>query len=150
MSASCEAHYFDALSISSLGSDGMQEQSIVGSTQTVELYQRLQDLDELTSNFLLDRRVSLHTDHDSFSDVELNCSQEFELKISSSFTSNDIVALTVTCIPDCMIDGTEFWIDENSRPPTKHHPLELSLKRKRNFNSAHDKNMALDFKVKKR
>ena len=81
MSASCEAHYFDALSISSLGSDGMQEQSIVGSTQTVELYQRLQDLDDMTSKFLLERRVSLHPDHDSFSDVELSCSQEFELKI---------------------------------------------------------------------
>ena len=148
MSASCEAHYFDALSISSLGSDGMQEQSIVGSTQTVELYQRLQDLDEMASKFLLERRVSLNPDHDSFSDVELSCSQEFELKISSSFTSNDIVALSVTCIPDCMLDGTEFWIDENSRPATKHHHLELSLKRKRNFNAAHDKNMILDFKVR--
>ena len=147
MTSAREEQYFDALSISSLGSDGLQEHSIVGSVQTVELYQRLQDLDELTAKFLGERRVVLNPDHDSFSDIEINCCQEFELKISNSFSSNDVLTLSVLCIPDCMNDDTEFWIDENCRPPVKHHALELGLKRKRNFNSTHERNTTLDFKV---
>ena len=142
-----EEQYFDALSISSLGSDGMQEQSLAGSIQTVELYQRLQDLDELTSKFLGDKRVALHNDHDSFSDIEISCSQDFELKVANNFSSNDILALSVSWIPDCMNDDAEFWIDENARPMVKHHDLDLVLKRKRNFNSTHERNSVLDFQV---
>jgi hypothetical protein len=147
ISSARDEQYFDALSISSLGSDGMQEQSMAGSIQTVELYQRLQDLDELTAKFLGDRRVILQNDHDSFSDIEINCSQDFELKVSNNFSSNDVLALSVQCIPDCMNGDTEFWINESARPPVKHHALELGLKRKRNFNSTHERNAALDFKV---
>lgn len=142
-----EEQYFDALSISSLGSDGMQEQSMAGSIQTVELYQRLQDLDELTAKFLGNKRVTLQNDCDSFSDIEINSSQDFDLKVSNNFSSNDILTLSVMCIPDCMNDDTDFWIDENARPPVKHHDLELVLKKKRNFNSTHERNSILDFQV---
>ena len=142
-----EEQYFDALSISSLGSDGMQEQSMAGSIQTVELYQRLQDLDELTAKFLGDKRVTLHNEHDSFSDIEINCGQDFELKVPNNFSSNDILALSVLCIPDCMNGEADFWIDESARPLVKHHDLELVLKRKRNFNSTHERNSVLDFQV---
>jgi hypothetical protein len=184
-------HYFSGLSISSLDSDEMLEQSELGSTQTAELYQRLSDLEELTSNLILERPITLQSEHDSFTDIEINESQDFEFKLLNTFNSNEVLVINVLCIPDCMVDDTEFWIDETSRPPIRyiyiyvhihiymyiyiciyiymyihihiyiytytyiyiykytyicrHHPLELTMKRKKG--SSIDKELSLNLKV---
>lgn len=138
-------HYFSGLSISSLDSDEMLEQSELGSTQTAELYQRLSDLEELTSNLIVERPIILHSEHDSFTDLEINESQDFEFKLLNTFNSNEVLVINVLCIPDCMVDDTEFWIDETSRPPIRHHPLELTMKRKKG--SSIKEELSLNFKV---
>jgi hypothetical protein len=130
------SHYLSGLSISSLDSDEMLEQSDIGSTQTAELCQRLQDLEEHTANFLLERPIALNMEHDSFTDIDLKCSKDFEFKISD-FRPSDVLSLSVLCIPDCMIDNPEFWVDE--RPVVRHRPLELILKRKRSSGIPHER-----------
>jgi hypothetical protein len=123
--------------ISSLASDhdllhgGHDTHSDVGSQQTMLLYQRLERIEELTANVLSERPVLLQAGHDTFADVEPKCTHDFEMKLPSTFTTTDVVVVTVQCIPDCMIDDSEFWMDEHARPPVRHHPLELTLARKK-------------------
>ena len=177
------AHYFDALSISSLGSHDLIEQEfeqelnrsrdqreqssvyrdqnslIEGSSQTsrlekiekIEFYQRLQDLDELTEKFLsekLEKKLQLQCEKNFYSDIEPKKIQEYEFKIPMTYCSNDVLVVEVTCIPNCMTDDTEFWIEEHSRTPMTHHSLECSLKKKRMLSDDKNVTSTIDFKVR--
>ena len=120
--------------ISSLASDDQHANDIhsdVGSNQTILLYQRLERIEELTAHVLLERPHVLQAGHDAFAEIEPKCTQDFEIKLPSTFSTTDVVLLTISCIPDCMVDDNEFWMDDSVRPPIRHHPLELTLTRKK-------------------
>ena len=92
---------FGGLSISSLDSanDGGASDEDV-STQT-ELYQRLQDLDDIALGFLNTRPTLLNSSYSSYADVEPGKSQEFKL-VLPTLTQHDVLAVSVTCLDDSM------------------------------------------------
>jgi hypothetical protein len=126
---SATAAYFGGLSISSLASDDRSDLFSEGeATQSqLELYQRLQDLEEITANYLMDRPIELKSDHDTFAEIERNHFQDFELRIKS-FSANDVLTLSISCLPDCMNEAFEaMHLDEHMQPPLEHHPLKISM-----------------------
>ena len=131
ISSSAPRDYF--CDISSLASDDQHanDTHTIDSNQTVLLYQRLERIEELTAHVLLERPHVLQAGHDAFAEIEPKCTQDFEIKLPSTFSTTDVVLLTIVCIPDCMVDDNEFWLDDSVRPPIRHHPLELTLTRKK-------------------
>jgi hypothetical protein len=119
--------YFGDCSISSLASNDDGNRSELGSIQTVELYQRLQDLEDMTANYLTIRPSALSAEHDSYTDIEPGDRKEFEYKLGT-FSRGDVLALSVNCLPNCMVDDAENLIDENARSQIDHHPLEAVLR----------------------
>lgn len=65
-----------------------------------KIYQRLQDLEELTENLLnIDHPIQLISSNDTYTDVEINDKpQLFELRLNA-FKSSDVFTLSVKCIP---------------------------------------------------
>jgi len=93
-----EEHLFGGLSISSLDSgneDGNPSDEEL-STQT-ELYQRLQDLDEMTGSFLHGRPLLLNSTYASYADLEPGQSQEFKL-VLPSFDVSEVLTISVACL----------------------------------------------------
>jgi hypothetical protein len=121
------ADYFGDISISSLASNDENDNSDLGSVQTVEIYQRLQDLEDMTANYLTIQPTQLNTENDSYADVDPNGLQEFEFKVGV-FSRGDVLALSVNCLPNCMVDDADNLIDESSRQFSDYHPLEVTLR----------------------
>lgn len=96
--------FFGGLSgISSLDTD--TDFSDAASVQThAELYERLKGLEDIASNFLMDRPIVLNSEHDSFTEIERNRCQEFDLRIPTEFTQDSVLAICVSCLPDYIND----------------------------------------------
>lgn len=101
--------YFGGLSISSLASEDKSDSiSDAETIEThVELYRRLQELEEMTSNYLMSKPLLLNHEHDSFAEIEIGHVQEFELRIPP-LSAGDVLTLTVSCIPDFVSDTLDL------------------------------------------
>lgn len=91
---------FGGLSISSLDSgneDDPNHSDEELSTHTTELYQRLQDLDEMTGSFLHTSPLLLNSAYSSYTDIEPGSSQEYKL-VLPSFDVSEVLTISVACI----------------------------------------------------
>lgn len=109
-------NFFGSLSLSSLGSFDASEDDDASTQTQVDLFKRIQDLEIAASNFLIDRPTLLIRGKAAFTDIEISCSQEFELQIDS-FKHTDILEISVQCLPG--YGGTRDNFE----------PLKLSLSR---------------------
>ncbi len=92
--------FFGTLSISSLASDERSDIDDDISVQSqFELYKRLKELEEITSNFLLDKPIALSNDRDTFTEIDRDHPQQFELSIDF-FDHNHVLTLSIECLPD--------------------------------------------------
>eukprot|EP01041_Mallomonas_annulata_P010897 gene10897-22748_t len=130
-SAAETSHNLGTLSISSLAGsntgidDGSEDADF---DQTAELYQRLHDLEEMTQTFLNERPIRLNNQHDSFTDVDKGSKQDFEL-IVSEFLHEEVLCLSVVCIPDTVNDETVYLYDEGPKTIKDHQPLDVKVYR---------------------
>lgn len=97
---------FGGLSISSLGSEERSVASSDAGHQLHNLFRRLESLED-EANFLQERPIFLSSDHDAFTEVEIDHCQEFELRVSN-ILSVDVLCVTVLCLPDYLTDDLDL------------------------------------------
>eukprot|EP01038_Epipyxis_sp_PR26KG_P005834 gene5834-8049_t len=95
-----------------------------------------------TWDYFLTKPVQLNTNNDSFSEIDYNDQQSFELTISS-LSPNEIVTITVTCIPDSRMDEELIFSEKRNIIGIDHQALSFSLQRK---DEAEDDDIFLNFK----
>lgn len=126
-----------ALSISSLGStNGADDLLDEDYDQTADLYQRLNDLEKMTLSFLNERPTRLNDQHDTFSDIDKGSTQEFELS-TSDFLHEEVLCLSVVCIPDCVNDDVSYLLEDGPKVTMEHQPMEIVFKWMSTVNYSH-------------
>ena len=129
MSSSFHA-YFGSLSISSLASeDAFSDQHDDRSVQSqMELYRRLQDLEEITNGLLSEKIPLLCADHDCFAEIEQSMVQRFALGIDA-FDHNQVLSLRITALPDSNTRSDQIFVEGPLISTLDFTPLTISLKR---------------------
>ncbi len=139
-----DSRYFAALSISSLDSadEHLNGFSDYGSniTQT-ELYHQLSYIEELASNFFVKRPQLVTKDRGYFAEIEHDNYQDFEFRLSD-FGNDDILALTITCIPNAVWKEDGLILEREKVQGVDFQLLEFSF-----YNSDSDSGFKLPVKA---
>ena len=117
MGDALDEQLFGGLSISSLDSGGEGEDVVEDeelSTHTNELYQRLQDLEEMTGSFLHGRPLLLSSTYASYADLEPGQSQEFKL-VLPTFDVSEVLTISVACVSATSAPQSGNANDENAQ-----------------------------------
>jgi hypothetical protein len=129
VSASFTSAYFGGLSISSLASDDYSDRDDNGSVQSqVELYRRLQDLEQITDDLLTNKSILLSSEHDAFGEVELGHIQNFDLHVPV-FDRSHVLLLSVSCLPDCNDQHVPRSLHGTASRSQSYQPLDVVLRR---------------------
>jgi hypothetical protein len=131
MSSSFTNAYFGGLSISSLASDDYSDNNDDDKSvqSQLQLYRRLQDLEEITDHLLSDKNIVLSMDHDTFAEVEINVVTNLDLLVPIFDHAQHVLQLRVESLPDCNDQHILRSIQGLPAKANLYQPLDIVLRK---------------------
>ena len=126
------AEYFAALSISSLASDDRSVSIDDNGTYLSQsaIYQQLSNIEDIASNFVARKPITLSFKHSTYTEVEYDIHQDFEFSINT-LNSHELIALSIKCLPNFTVgEPVSLHNDKRLRPGFDHCALTFNLERK--------------------